>query len=80
MDSRQLGALVDAKLDEEISLAKQLISFDNTCDGASPVRFRLGDLYWEKSKRAFFKSQDLDLPQRERRLPNKRWAVTKSKP
>lgn len=66
LDSRRLGALVDAKLDEEIALAKQLIGFDNTCDGASPVRFRLGDLYWEKSKRSFFVSQDLDLPKKKR--------------
>ena len=40
LDTRQLGALVDAKLDEEIGLAKQLIGFDKTCEGASPVRFR----------------------------------------
>ncbi|MBT6492746.1 MAG: tetratricopeptide repeat protein [Deltaproteobacteria bacterium] len=66
LDSRRLSALVDVKLDEEIGLAKQLIGFDNTCDGASPVRFRLGDLYWEKSKRAFFVSQNLDLPKAKR--------------
>lgn len=75
MEPRQLQAVVDAKLDEEIALAKQLIQFDNTCKGASPVRFRLGDLYWEKSKRAFFTSQDLDNNPKTRKRAKKKMAT-----
>jgi cellulose synthase operon protein C len=49
---------VDSKLDEQINYATQILELQTGCSEASPVRFRLADLYWEKSKRAFFKSED----------------------
>lgn len=58
----QTEALLDNKIDEEIELADHLLQFENECDSAAPVRFRLADLYWEKSKRSFFKSNDAALP------------------
>jgi tetratricopeptide (TPR) repeat protein len=59
--------LMEDKLDEEIELAKKLLELETECDSASPVRFRLADLYWEKAKRAFFKSQDFSTAEGERR-------------
>ncbi len=59
-------ALMDEKLDEEVELAKKLLELETECDSASPVRFRLADLYWEKSKRAFFRSQDFNTPEPDR--------------
>ncbi len=59
--------LMEDKLDEQIELAKKLLELETECDSASPVRFRLADLYWEKSKRAFFKSQDFGTPEPERK-------------
>lgn len=59
-------ALLDEKLDEEIKLARDLLQFENACDSRSKVEFRLADLYWEKSKRAFFKSEDFSLTENTR--------------
>lgn len=57
----QAEVMVDEKLDEEIDLARKLLDFQSECEGWAPVRFRVGDLYWEKSKRSFFKSQDFNM-------------------
>lgn len=65
--SQGLEALVEDKLDEEIELTLQLLSIETGCEDASPVRFRLADLYWEKSKRAFFKSEDFERSEAERK-------------
>jgi len=59
-------SLMDEKLDEEIDLARKLLDLETDCDGASAVRFRVADLYWEKSKRAFFKANDFNTPEAER--------------
>ncbi|MEZ0311217.1 MAG: tol-pal system YbgF family protein [Myxococcota bacterium] len=61
-----MQALADEKLDEEIQLAKQLLQFETKCDETAPVRFRVADLNWEKSKRAFYKSQDFNTPEKDR--------------
>lgn len=63
----EMEELMDAKLDEEIQLSKELLRFETDCSGGAPVRFRLASLYWEKSKRAFFKSEDFDNSKAERR-------------
>ncbi len=60
-------ALMDEKLDEEIELARRLLELETDCDAASPVRFRVADLYWEKAKRAFFKANDFKTPEAERK-------------
>lgn len=54
-------ALVDEKLDEEIRLSQELLNLEKGCGATAAVRFRIADLYWIKSKRAFFKSQDAAL-------------------
>ncbi|MBC7792536.1 MAG: tetratricopeptide repeat protein [Clostridia bacterium] len=64
-----MQAMVDEKLEEEISLGNQVLKFDTKCDEAAPVRFNVADLYWEQSKRAFYKSQDFNTPEKDR----KRW-------
>jgi len=56
---RRLEDLVDEELDEEILLAQKLLELESTCDQAPRVRFRLADLYWEKSKRYFFLSNEI---------------------
>jgi tetratricopeptide (TPR) repeat protein len=53
-----LKSLLDEKVDEEIGLARNLLEFERTCEGIAPVKFRLANLYWEKSKRAFFRAND----------------------
>lgn len=60
-------SMLDDKLDEEIGLAQQLLEFEQECAGGAPVRFRLADLFWEKSKRAFFKSEDFNASAAERK-------------
>ena len=50
----QLETLLEAKLDEEIELAQRLLELETACGEGPKVRFRLADLYWEKSKREFF--------------------------
>ena len=60
-------SLLDEKLDEEIELAQQLLEYETGCEGIAPVRFRLADLYWEKSKRAFFKANDFSIPESQRK-------------
>ncbi|MBI3180212.1 MAG: tetratricopeptide repeat protein [Deltaproteobacteria bacterium] len=62
----QAEALVEEKLDEEIGLSSQLLDLTPDCTQGAPVRFRLADLYWEKSKRAFFRSQDAKTPEKDR--------------
>ncbi|MBI5512052.1 MAG: tetratricopeptide repeat protein [Deltaproteobacteria bacterium] len=59
-------AFLDAKLDEQIGLANQLVELQPDCAEGAPVRFRLADLYWEKSKRAFFKSEDGNVAEGDR--------------
>ncbi len=51
-------SLVDSKLDEQVNTALQILELQTKCEEAAPVRFRLADLYWEKAKRVFFKSED----------------------
>lgn len=55
--------LLDSKLNEEIDLARKLTEFETRCDDLAPVRYRLAELYWEKSKRAFFKANDFTTPE-----------------
>ncbi len=62
----QAEALVEEKLDEEIGLSSQLLDLTPDCSQGAPVRFRLADLYWEKSKRAFFRSQDAKTADKDR--------------
>lgn len=59
-------SLAESKLDEEIQLARQLLDLTPSCAESAPVRFRYADLKWEKSKRAFFKSQDFSVSAGER--------------
>ncbi len=61
-----LEGLVEAKLDEEIELAQRLLELEKPCGEGPRVRFRLADLYWEKSKREFFRSNDFTLRQEAR--------------
>ncbi len=58
---RRLEDLVDEKLDEEILLAQKLLELESTCEEGPRVRFRLADLYWEKSKRYFFLSNEIEV-------------------
>lgn len=60
MDTGKTEALMDAKLDEEIKLASDLLEVETGCEETSQVRFRLADLRWEKSKRMFFKANDFN--------------------
>ena len=57
----QIEALVDEKLDEEIHLAEQLLSLENSCDGTAPIRFRLADLNWEKAQRSALKAEEFNV-------------------
>lgn len=57
-----LTAMADDKLEEELRLTEQLVSIETECNEVSPVRFRLGDLYWVKSERAFLKANDFGTP------------------
>lgn len=61
LDQRKAEDLAESKLNEEIDLVEQLIQFETKCDELSPARFRLADLYWEKSKRYFFKANDFKI-------------------
>lgn len=65
-DPARAEATMDEKLDEEIKLAQDLLEFETGCEEVSPVRFRVADMFWDKSKRAFFKSNDSQLPEAER--------------
>ena len=38
-------ALMDDKLDEEIDIAKKLLEIETDCEQASPVRYRIADLW-----------------------------------
>ncbi|MEM6531889.1 MAG: tetratricopeptide repeat protein [Myxococcota bacterium] len=60
LDDSKAEDLAESKLNEEIQLVEQLLRFETECGEASPARFRLADLYWEKSKRYFFKSNDFN--------------------
>ena len=62
---RTLEDVLEDKIDEEIMLARQILELEPGCEEGAQVRFRLADLYWEKSKRAFFKSQDFNTPEKE---------------
>lgn len=59
--------LLDEKLDEEIELARNLVKFETECEKISEVRARMAELYWTKSKRAFFKSQDFNISEEKRK-------------
>lgn len=59
-------ALIESKLDEEIELTQQLVNIETDCRESASARFRLADLYWEKSKRAFFKANDFKTSENER--------------
>lgn len=58
--------LAESKLNEEIELVEQLLKFESRCEEAPPARFRLADLYWEKSKRYFFKANDFNAGEAKR--------------
>ena len=60
---RTVEELMDTKLDEEIKLASDLLQYETACEETAPVRFRLADLFWEKSKRYFFKANDFGTPE-----------------
>ena len=64
--ARTLEDVVGDKINEEIRVAQELLQLTPGCDEGAPVRFRLADLYWEKSKRAFFKSEDFNLAEEKR--------------
>ncbi|MFC1611622.1 tol-pal system YbgF family protein [Myxococcota bacterium] len=64
---RTLEDVLEAKINEEITLSKELLTITPGCDEGAAVRFRLADLYWEKSKRAFFKSQDFSIAEKKRK-------------
>lgn len=66
LGEKQMEVMMDDKLDEEIQLAHQLLDYESECESSAPVRFRVADLYWEKSKRAFFKTNDSSVPQKQR--------------
>ena len=66
LDQTQAEELMDEKLDEEIKLAQQLLDYETGCEEVSPVRFRLADMFWEKSKRAFFRANDSSVSEAER--------------
>ncbi len=67
LDPGQLEAMLTTRLEEEVSLSLKLIELNGEdCESATPVLFRLGDLYWEKSKRAFFQQNDMKLTKQER--------------
>ena len=53
--------LLDSKLDEEITLASDLLQYETGCEETSPVRYRLADLFWEKSKRYFFRANEANV-------------------
>ncbi|MEZ4272651.1 MAG: tetratricopeptide repeat protein [Myxococcota bacterium] len=67
LEKQEFEELLDDKLDEEITLTKDLLQFESGCEGTSPVRFRMADLFWEKSKRAFFKSNDFNSSEKARK-------------
>ncbi len=68
LDPGQLEAVLASRLDEEVQLSLQLIELNGeSCESAPPVLFRLGDLYWEKSKRSFFVQNDMKLSEEARR-------------
>ncbi|MEK7704972.1 MAG: tetratricopeptide repeat protein [Myxococcota bacterium] len=71
LGEKQMEVMMDDKLDEEIQLAHQLLDYESECESSAPVRFRVADLYWEKSKRAFFKSNDSALSQKQRERSQK---------
>lgn len=60
LDRSKAEDLAEAKLNEEIDLVEQLLQFETRCSEKAPARFRLADLYWEKSKRYFFKANDFN--------------------
>jgi hypothetical protein len=62
----QTEALLDEKIDEEIALARRLLEMESGCESTAAVRFRLADMFWEKSKRAFFRTNDTQLAAAER--------------
>ena len=62
----QVEAMMDEKLEEEIKLSRDLLQFETRCEETGPVRYRLADLYWEKSKRDFFKANDAQLSEAQR--------------
>ena len=68
----QAEALMDAKLDEEMKLANDLLSYETNCEETATIRFRLADMSWEKSKRQFFKANDNKTPDRDRGMYNDR--------
>ncbi|MCK5690105.1 tetratricopeptide repeat protein, partial [Myxococcota bacterium] len=67
LQQRASESLMEEKLEEEIQLARELLKYETECKDSSPVRYRLADLYWEKSKRAFFKANDFSASERERK-------------
>ena len=67
LQQQNFEALLDDKLEEEVKLTQDLLKFESGCEGTSPVRFRLADLYWEKSKRAFFKANDFNTAEASRK-------------
>ncbi len=60
LDQSKAEDLAEAKLNEEIELVERLLEFESRCGELAPARFRLADLYWEKSKRYFFKANDFN--------------------
>ncbi len=51
----RFDVFVESRLDEEIEVAEKLLTLETACTETAPMGVRLADLYWEKSKRFFFK-------------------------
>jgi TolA-binding protein len=63
VSTHDLQEQMGEKLDEESRLVEQAIDFETSCEETSKLRFRLADLTWERSKRAFFKANDFKTPE-----------------